>query len=429
MKIGVIGAGFVGLTSACVLAEKGHHVLLIDQDQDKLESINRGIPPFYEEGLQELLSLLLKEKKLVISNWTNQDLKNLEIALICVGTPSKLDGSINLSYVESAIADCDEYLRNGQIIVIKSTVAPGTTRSLEATYQKGKSNLKFAMVPEFLREGTALMDSRMPDRIVIGSSNLEVSRKLGKIFEVPNRKIIETSTFSAESIKYFSNVFLATCISISNELFDLINRDTDCIVSDVLEGWHLDRRFSSNTGGLASITNYLVPGPGFGGSCFPKDVSAFKAAMNSQGLNSAIIDAVIERNLLMPTMTASWIAEQVPLGEKIIVMGVSFKEGTDDLRESPAIAIVDQLISMGYQIEWLDKHLPYTASGLPNSRIEKLADSESRFIILTNHEKGYRIDLENLGKFETDTPKTVLAIRHQSPIKGFNWLHPRQRGA
>jgi UDPglucose 6-dehydrogenase/GDP-mannose 6-dehydrogenase len=284
------------------------------------------------------------------------------------------------------------------------------------------------MVPEFLREGSAVADARMPDRVVIGTRDDLAAEILSQILSIGSCPTIVTSSFSAEAIKYFSNVFLATCISLSNELFDLVNRDPDCVVPDILEGWHFDRRFIDSTGSRAPITNYLVPGPGFGGSCFPKDVSAVSAQMDSQGLHGKIVKAVIERNQLMPSLTCDWISEHVPKGGKILLLGMSFKEGTDDLRDSPAIFILQELDKMGYQIEWIDNRLPQAQGELPKARIRNLGDSDSKFYVLTNHEITYRNFLMDLDTSTYDSPITVLAIRYQPPIKGFNWLYPRQRG-
>jgi UDPglucose 6-dehydrogenase len=425
MRIGVIGAGFVGLTSACVLAERGHQVYLLDQNQDKLATISSGILPFFEEGLKEIFENVVRNKNLLISNW--QDIKALDIALICVGTPSKPNGSIDLTYVEKAIEDCDKYLKDGQIIVIKSSVIPGSTRKLESQYRNNGSTLKFAMVPEFLREGSAVEDSQRPDRVVIGTQDNEVAELLSETFGVKGSPIIVTSSFSAETIKYFSNVLLATCISMSNELFDLVNRDADCIIPDILEGWHLDRRLTTTLGGdKAPITKYLVPGPGFGGSCFPKDISAINAEMQSLGVDGEIVNAVIQRNFIMPILTSSWIAEHVPIGEKILIMGISFKENTDDLRNSPAISIINELEKLGYEIEWIDNRPDTVELSLSKSRIRSIDKSTCKYVVLTNHENTYRDYLTDYKYLLGHKPVTVLAIRYQEPIQGFKWLHPRQ---
>ena len=169
-----------------------------------------------------------------------------------------------------------------------------------------------------------------------------------------------------------------------------------------------------------------MPGPGYGGSCFPKDVSAINAEMHANSLDGQIVKAVIHRNFMMPLLTSNWIAEHVPIEEKILIMGISFKENTDDLRNSPAILIISELCKLGYDIEWIDK-LPINVDrSLSKLRITDIADSSSKYVVLTNHENTYRDYLVNHKYLSTDNLVTVLAIRYQEPIQGFKWLYPRQ---
>lgn len=426
MKIAVIGAGFVGLTTACVLASRGHSVVLIDHDKEKIAGIRAGIVPFFEVGLSDLLLDVNRSGKLQSSTWDCDDLKFADLVLLCVGTPSNPDGSINLFFIKDAIDKCNLIFSGMQIVAIKSTIIPGTTRKLQEELKNKGSHLRLAMIPEFLREGSALQDASYPDRLVIGTSDLEVAAMLKSVFGVSNVETIITTTLSAESIKYFSNVFLATCISITNELFEFIDGDNDCRVVDILNGWHTDRRFRMNNGEVAAITNYLIPGPGFGGSCFPKDLRALYAGVGTSSNNREILRAVLERNASMPAHTSKWISENVPKSETILIMGLSFKEETDDFRESPAISLYYELESAGYLVQWLDKRISRNAKGLPEYRVEMLQELRSNFIVLSNHDVAYREILTQNSRSNLSEPRTVFALRLQNPIAGYKWLIPRQ---
>lgn len=426
MKIVIVGAGFVGLTTACVLADRGHNIVLIDQDQEKISMIAAGTTPFYENGLSELLRQVIQSGHLVTSTWQTAKLDSVDFVMLCVGTPSGTDGSIDLKFVRGALEKCAEHLSGNEVIAIKSTIIPGTTRKLQAEILATGSQFRLAMVPEFLREGSALSDAKSPDRVIIGAHESEVGELLRSAFEVTGSETIITSTFSAEAIKYFSNVFLAACISLTNELFELVNTDKDCVIPDILSGWHSDRRFKGGNGNPAGITKYLVPGPGFGGSCFPKDVSALHSHMKNQGIKSEILSAVLDRNSRMAKLTSDWIADNVPKDQEILMMGVAFKEETDDIRDSPAMALLYELKRSGYLVEWLDKRIPSDLENLPANRISGLDESQAKYVVLTNHEESYLRDLALISKGGTELCLTVFALRLQEPVPGHRWLFPRQ---
>jgi nucleotide sugar dehydrogenase len=347
-----------------------------------------------------------------------------DLTIIAVGTPSRSDGSIDTSQVELAIEACNQNLPPGSLVAIKSTVVPGTTRGFQS--QLNPSNLELLMIPEFLREGSAVNDAMFPDRNVIGSRSQEVANSVVAILKIEPESCIFTSTFSAESIKYLSNAFLATCISFTNETFASINEDNDFDVASVISGWHADRRFLPNKSGVAGITSYLIPGPGFGGSCFPKDIRALRASINVTGKHSKIIDAVIETNQITAEETARWIASQLSPGEKYVLLGMGFKDDTDDLRESPSLTLMEALIMFAANGFWHDRYiqvLQYETSFEPAS--EETISSTKHFILM-HHSDYYReLIRKRAAGMDPQDQVTVFALRNQPPIEGVTWMYPR----
>jgi UDPglucose 6-dehydrogenase len=420
MKVSVIGAGFVGLTTACVIASRGIEVTIEDSNKEKLSQILNGVVPFFEPGLEDLLNKVLVSGNLKLNN---EEIKP-DLTIIAVGTPSRSSGSINTLQVELALKDCNRYLPPGSLVAIKSTVVPGTTRRLQS--QLELSNLELLMIPEFLREGSAVSDALLPDRNVIGSQSQEVANRATDALGIKPESCIFTSTFSAESIKYLSNAFLATCISFTNETFASFNEDKDFDVSSVILGWHSDRRFLPNNNGVAGITSYLVPGPGFGGSCFPKDVRALRSSIKTAGKQSKILDAVIDTNQTTLEETAKWIASQLPPSEKYVLLGMGFKDDTDDLRESPSLMLAQSLTGLAINGFWHDKYvqvLPNDANlGPATEDIIRLTN----YFILMHHSDYYReLIRKRATKMDKQDELTVLALRNQPPIEGINWIYPR----
>jgi len=428
MKVAVVGAGFVGLTTSCMLATKGFEVELFDIDEIKIDSINKGIVPFYEQDLEANLNLNINTKKLIAKKISSISAENYGAVLICVGTPSKQDGSIDLSHVESALILICSSVSEKIPIVIRSTVLPGTTRALQEKILRLGFHHNLAMVPEFLREGTALHDSLTPDRIIIGSSNSLVIEVLEILFAAGSVKKIITSTYSAEFIKYLTNTFLATCISFTNELFSFVNEDTEFFYEDVISGWHFDRRFQFSESEIG-ITNYLKPGPGFGGSCFPKDIRAINYAMMASGFDSSIVNSVINRNDQMPNIVFSWIENFVETGEKVLLLGIAFKENTDDLRESVSIKIIEKFQKAGVETYWYDKYVHKTEESLKKSSVDISDISNYKHIVLSNNDPFYISLLDTIFSPETRSSINIYAIKNQNHLVGFNWLTPRAFGA
>jgi len=344
MNISVIGSGYVGLITAAGFAEKGHKVSCVDIIKEKVDTINRKKSPIYERGLEEILR---KEvgRNLRASLDLEDAILNSEVTFICVGTPSLANGFIDLSYVkESAkqIAQALKHKKGFHVVVVKSTVIPGTTDKvivplLEKTSRK-KAGIGFgvAMNPEFLREGIAVEDFRKPDRIVVGASDSRTLEALEKLYAGFNTTLLTTDVKTAEMIKYASNAFLATKISFINEIGNVC-KETGIDVYKVAEGVGLDKRISPH---------FLRAGIGFGGSCFPKDVKSLVYHSKELGIKPSILEAVLEVNRKQPSRVINLAKKKIGSlkGKPVAVLGLAFKGDTDDMRESPAIAVVKQLL-------------------------------------------------------------------------------------
>lgn len=423
MKVAVIGAGFVGLTTAIVLAEEGNQVSVIENDHQRLSKLTQGEIPFYEPDLLEAFRKAIDDNLLSVVDWEKAPNSNPEVVVVCGGTPSRDDGSIDLSQIYEIIETCLIKLRGISDIVIKSTVLPGTTRDVQDKFQNITENLKIAMVPEFLREGSALEDARKPDRIVIGSNDSEQVLKLKKLFATKNSNVIVTNTFNAEIIKYASNTFLANCISFSNEFFGLFNNDKDFNLDDVLDGWQSDKRFQVN-GIKASITNYLRPGFGFGGSCFPKDVRAVTYLAEQVNPSSSLLPAIMKVNYETINSTCNWLSSIINPAEEVLILGVAFKENSDDLRESPALKLIESLTKNGYKVSWYDKWVNQNVS-LPNcNRVNAREISQYKNLVWTNNDTEIRKTLMSLIFQNTK----LYLLRYQEAVDGFMNVYQRTWG-
>ncbi len=352
MNIAVIGTGYVGLPAGAGFAKHGHDVTCVDIDEEKVDQINRGECPIYEEGLPELLEKVVENGKLEASTDTTTAVKNADIVLLAVGTPMDDEGNINLDYIEQASKDVVEGMkeREGyQTIVVKSTVVPGTTEALieifEESGKEGGEDFGVCMNPEFLREGTALDDFLNPDRIVIGELDEKSGDQLEKIYSKFEAPIMRTSLEAAELIKYASNSLLATKISFINEIGNLCKK-LDVDVYEVADGVGMDSRLKRD---------FLNSGPGWGGSCFPKDVRALIKFMEDKEVDSDVLKSAVEQNQKQKTRLVEILEDKINIkGKKIAVLGLSFKPGTDDIRNSPAIDIISELKEKGAEVKAYD---------------------------------------------------------------------------
>lgn len=354
MKVGVIGCGYVGLVTGVGLALKGHSVTAIDIDKSRVKSINQAIVPFHEQGVTEALRVCLKRANLQVSS-SIEDVLDCEVVLICVQTPPRPNGAIDLKILKKAANNLAAvFTKNlgSRVLVVRSTVIPGTTDTIVAPKFAGK--VEVAVNPEFLREGSALSDFLNPDRIVIGTHSPKAKKILAKMYAPFKTPIIWTTPSTAELAKYTSNTLLATLISFSNEIAKICEHTLGADVEDVLGIVHRDRRFapSSDKEMPLGILSYLKAGCGFGGSCLPKDLAALIAYARSLNEKTPFLKAVAKVNKSQPyqvvdmTLTALGGLDK----RKVAVLGAAFKGGIDDLRESPGLAIVDELLNRKAQV-------------------------------------------------------------------------------
>ena len=361
MKIVVVGTGYVGLVSGVCFAEIGHTVTCVDVDAAKVALINRGIAVIHEPGLQELIERQVMERRLVATTQLGEAMIGADVSIIAVGTP--FDGiQIDLSHVKEAASQIGACIPHDRfhVVCVKSTVVPGSTTEVVGPLVEAASGLKaeidfgLCMNPEFLAEGTAVNDFMRPDRIVIGTRSKRTEAVMRQLYgPFSDAEVCVTSPSTAEMGKYTANSLLATLISFSNEIAEICSRCYEVDAVDVMRTVYLDRRLSPITqlGRLSpGILSFLHAGAGYGGSCFPKDLKALAAFGAEQGADTSILNAVIVRNSKQPLEVMKLLEAHLGndlSGQRIAVLGLAFKPGTDDIRESPAIHIIKLLLEKG----------------------------------------------------------------------------------
>lgn len=386
MRVAVIGTGYVGLVTGACVAGTGHDVICVDTLQERVDAVNQCRPAFHEPGLPELLKRVVGNGKLRATNDVINSVKNSDITILAVGTPCR-DGDIDLSFIKAASENIGEGVRQAggyHVVVVKSTVVPGTTDTvvggiIERVSGKKIGEFGLCMNPEFLREGTAVADFQDPDRIVIGQSDEHAGQTLAKIYDSFDCPKIFTTLRNAEMTKYTSNALLATLISFSNEIAAICEATPGTDVEQVMDGLHLDRRLNCTVDDKRyspSILTYLRAGCGFGGSCLPKDITALEKFGRSKGIKAPLLEAVLAVNRNRPAALIS-MAESA-LGDlnnkTIAVLGLAFKPGTDDLRDSPALALIDLLKKKNAVIRGYD---PFISSLPPNGTAISVCKSAS----------------------------------------------------
>lgn len=350
MILSIIGHGYVGLVSAAVFADLGNTVWCVGRTKEKIENLKKGIIPFFEPGLAELVKKNLEAGRLVFTLSYKEAIPQSEIVFICVGTPSLDNGEADLSSVFAAAREIGKNLNNYTVVVCKSTVPVGTTGKIAEVIKKFKpANVRFeiASVPEFLREGSALTDTLNPDRIVIGSESEKAKNLLLELHKSINGHFVLTDIPSAEMIKYASNAFLSTKISFANAMAFLCEK-VGADVEKVLDGVGLDKRIGRD---------FLYPGVGYGGSCFPKDVKALIAISRQNGCDFQLLKAVDKVNLEAKEQFVEKVVKMCKgkINGKILgVLGLAFKPNTDDMREAPSIYIIKKLQKLGAKIKVYD---------------------------------------------------------------------------
>lgn len=347
MHIAMIGAGYVGLTTSTCLAKLGHVVWCHDIDLERIERIEAGDIPIFEPGLAEAIMDVRESGNLHFSASAASTVADATAIMLAVGTPSRPDGDIDITQVESAARLIAPHLASGAVVIIKSTVSVGTSRRIREAIAETRGSLDFSVAsnPEFLREGSAMADFLYPDRIVIGADDRHSAQVLQAIYaplvkqnDVP---ILLTGTANAELIKHAANAFLALKIGFINDVANLCE-EAGADILEVAQGIGLDHRIGSN---------FLMPGPGYGGSCFPKDTRAFAATARRHNAPQPLIEALIARNDERKAQLARRVINVAgKRSARVCILGAAFKKNTDDVRESPAITIIAELLNAGLKV-------------------------------------------------------------------------------
>lgn len=430
MKITMIGTGYVGLVTGTCFAEFGHHVTCVDKLREKIAQLDDGHIPIYEPGLDALVAKNTREGRLSFTTDLGQAVAEAEAVFIAVGTPSSRrgDGYADLTYIFEASREIAEYLEDYTVIVDKSTVPVGTARQVSRIIQEVNpaANFDVASNPEFLREGAAIADFMRPDRVVIGVESEKAETVLRAIYQplyLRETPIVKTSIETAELTKYAANAFLATKISFINEMALLC----DAIGADVValaQGIGMDGRIGSK---------FLHPGPGYGGSCFPKDTLALMRIAQENGESLRVVEAAIEANGAQKAKMVKKIRDMLggsEAGKTIAVLGLTFKPETDDMRDSPSITIIPALLEKGAIIRAHDPQgMEEARSVLPGSIIYtensyEACSGADAVIIMTEWNQYRALDLDKLGLVMNQKIFIDLRNVYQPQLvkdKGFNY--------
>jgi UDPglucose 6-dehydrogenase len=344
-RIAVIGAGYVGIPTAVTLAHFGHSVIIAERDEFRRESIRSGRSPILEEGLEDVLAAVVKSGQLEVTDDAVKAVAGAKFVFLCVATPMDDDGRANLWFVDSVSREIAHALRDDAIVVNKSTVPVGTMERVTSII--GRSGVRVVSNPEFLREGTALGDSLKPDRIVVGAEDREAAQNVAQLFASTGAPVVVTDATTSELIKYASNAFLATKLSFINTMSRLCDQ-LGADVADLVRGMGSDHRIGFP---------FLNPGPGWGGSCLPKDTSALVAIASDAGLSLDVVRAAIESNAAQQRHIVTQVAAMVGgslSGKTVAVLGLTFKANTGDRRDSPALQVAELLLAAGARLQAFD---------------------------------------------------------------------------
>ena len=401
MRIAIIGTGYVGLVTGAGFADFGNDVLCVDVDRVKIEMLERGQLPFYEPGLDDLIARNVRERRLRFGLSLEEATRWSEAIFISVGTPQGEDGSADLKYVEAAARSIAKAMNGYRLIVQKSTVPVGTAERVRAIVRKhAKRGMKFdvASNPEFLREGTAVENWMRPDRVVIGADSARARELLREIYSplyLIETPMVVTDVRTAELIKYAANAFLATKISFINEMANL-SEALGADVRDVAKAMGLDRRIGPK---------FLHPGPGFGGSCLPKDTKAMADFAKKAGVSLRIVEAAIDTNDAQRDIATAKVMEALK-GRKprtAAILGLSYKPDTDDLREAPSLDIIKALLRRGVRVRAYDPVVKEGAGGVPRGvtfaeNAYDAAKGADALVIVTEWNEFRRLDLARIRR-------------------------------
>ena len=429
MRVTMIGAGYVGLVSGACFADFGHTVICVDKDAGKIDRLKGGVMPIFEPGLAELVSSNVKEGRLSFTLDAPDAIRNADAVFIAVGTPSRRgDGHADLSYVYAAAKEIAEHMDGFTVVVTKSTVPVGTGDEVEEIIAKTNPNAQFAVVsnPEFLREGAAIGDFKRPDRVVVGTDSeeaREVMRELYRPLFLNETPLVYTSRRTSELIKYAANAFLAVKITFINEMADLCEK-VGANVQDVSKGIGLDNRIGKK---------FLNAGPGYGGSCFPKDTLALTKTANDHGSPVRIVDTVVEVNDARKKAMADRVIKAMGgsvNGKTIGVLGLAFKPNTDDMRDAPSLDIIPALQAAGARVKAYDPESMHEA-GKMLTEVDfcdgpyHAIDGADAMVLITEWDQFRAMDFDRVKKLlKTPTVVDLRNVYQPSDMakRGFNYV-------
>jgi len=395
-KICVIGVGYVGLTTGTCFSDLGNTVVGVDVNPDKIKELNEGGVPIYEPGLSEMVARNRKAGRLMFTTSYEEGLEDADFVFICVGTPEGVDGEADLKYVRSAAETIAKTMTHSLIIVNKSTVPVGTGDWVANIVKENQPEpIDFSVVscPEFLREGSALRDFMNPDRTVLGSQNQDASEQVAQLFLTLRAPIVMTDLRTAEMIKYASNAFLATRISFINEISNICEA-VGADVTEVAQGMGYDQRIGHH---------FLQAGVGYGGSCFPKDVKALAHIAEDHNVTPKVLHSVVDVNNYQRQRIMEKVREELGdlNGKTVALLGLAFKENTDDLRESPAMDIAEHLLNGGASVHAFDPvAMDNAARALPTLKMcrdaYETAKGADALVIATPWNEFKNLDMERI---------------------------------
>lgn len=417
MKVTVIGTGYVGLIAGLGFADGGNEVICLDVNKTKIDMLNNGRCPIYEPGAEVLLARNIRMARIRFTTDKELAIRHGDIIFIAVGTPEGNDGHADMQYVWQAARDIGQYMDRYTVIVDKSTVPIGTSRMvykyIKTELDKRKVKYEFSVVsnPEFLREGKAVGDFMNPDRIIIGVEDEKAEKLMRKLYHVFTRSqkpLIVTAPETAEMIKYASNAFLATKITFINEIANLC----DAVGANVLE-------VASAMGADGRISpKFLHAGPGYGGSCFPKDTKALVMTGQEYGIDMSIVRTVVEANEKQKVLAAKKVLEYVPKGSTVGILGLAFKPETDDMREAPSLTVIKELVATGFYLlkafdpesmEAAKEMLPYNILWCDSAK--EVIEGSDAIVILTEWGEFRSIDAQMMVEHMHPDGK-VFDFRH-----------------
>ncbi|EOI8885111.1 UDP-glucose/GDP-mannose dehydrogenase family protein [Campylobacter jejuni] len=413
MKIGIIGTGYVGLPTGVGLAELGNDVICIDREKSKIDALNNGILTIYEDNLEELFHKNVKEGRLKFTTSMQEGIKDADLVIIAVGTPPHpVTKEADMKYIHAAATELADYLTGYTVIATKSTVPVGTGDDIESLISKKNPNAEFDVLslPEFLREGFAVYDFFNPDRIIVGTNSQRAKAVIEKLYEPFKGKseLLFVSRRSSETIQYASNAFLAIKIHYINEMANFCEK-VGADILEVAKGMGLDTRIGNR---------FLNPGPGYGGSCFPKDTSAMAFMGKQNNIDLTLINAAIKGNEERKNQMSERILNSIKdiKNPKIAVLGLAFKDGTDDCRESPAVDIIFKLLEQKVQICAYDPKAMDLAKQIlgdkidyANSMYEAIKDADV-IAILTEWKEFSSLDLKKA--YDLVRHKKIIDLRN-----------------